>query len=83
MPQLLLRRSIKLNQQANTNDLEIVRMDIPRGKYVGTPQGEPPKDEAEHFYQCEECGGWVDKRDLGSVFDHELGGSHPASDKPQ
>ena len=31
-------------------------MDIPRGKYIGTPQGEPPKDEAEHFYQCEECG---------------------------
>jgi Co/Zn/Cd efflux system component len=21
--------------------------------------GRPAKDEAEHFYQCEECGGWV------------------------
>lgn len=57
-------------------------VDIPRGKYVGVRDGGDPQSEAEHFYKCAECGGWVDKRDLGSVFDHESGGSHPATDRP-
>lgn len=56
---------------------------IPRNKYVGTSRGGESLDESEHFYQCKECGGWVDMRDLGSVFDHEDGGSHPKSDLPQ
>lgn len=57
------------------------REPIPRGKYVS--KGPPGvTNEADHFYQCAECGGWVDMRDLGSVFDHEPGGSHPATDKP-
>lgn len=56
--------------------------DIPRGKYIGDRQGGEPDDEADHFYKCAECGGWVDKRDLGAVFDHEPGGSHPKIDQP-
>lgn len=55
---------------------------IRRGEYVGTRRGGEPADEADHYYKCAECGGWVDMRDLGAVFDHEPGGSHPASDKP-
>jgi hypothetical protein len=40
-------------------------------------------DEAEHFYRCSTCGGWVDCRDLGQVFDHEGALPHPVGDKPQ
>lgn len=59
-----------------------MREPIPRGVYIGEPQ-ELPKSEAEHFYRCADCGGWVDKRDLGAVFDHEPGGSHPKEDQEQ
>jgi hypothetical protein len=44
--------------------------DIPREKYIGEAV-DPPTDEAEHFIKCEACGGWIDCRDLGMVFDHE------------
>jgi hypothetical protein len=47
-------------------------MMIPRGKYLGGHVGGPPKDEAEHFVRCPACGGWIDCRDLGQVFDHFL-----------
>jgi hypothetical protein len=57
--------------------------DIPRGTYIGKRRGEPPADEAEHFIKCEACGGWIDCRDLGSVFDHEGPLPHPAADRPQ
>jgi hypothetical protein len=56
--------------------------DIPRGKFIGERVG-PPVDETEHFLQCEACGGWIDCRDLGSVFGHEGPLPHPAEDKPQ
>lgn len=56
---------------------------IPRGKYTGKPLGEPPADEAEHFIKCEACGGWIDCRDLGSVFDHEGPLPHPSEDQEQ
>lgn len=58
-------------------------IDIPRGKYKGERLGGPPKDEAEHFIKCEACGGWIDCRDLGSVFAHEGPLPHPARDAPQ
>jgi hypothetical protein len=58
-------------------------IDIPRGKYIGRRLGPPVKDEAEHFYRCEACGGWVDRRDLGQVFDHEGPLPHPPQDRPQ
>ena len=55
---------------------------LPRNTYMGKRRDGEPENEAEHFYQCKECGGWVDKRDLSSVFDHEDGGSHPKTDLP-
>jgi hypothetical protein len=64
------------------------RPTIPRGKYIGKridPRtGKPMNvDETEHFYRCSTCGGWVDRRDLGQVFDHEAATPHPVGDKPQ
>lgn len=57
--------------------------DIPRGKYIGVPVGEPPADEREHFIRCEACGGWIDCRDWASVAAHEAPEPHPPIDKPQ
>jgi len=36
--------------------------------------------EEEHFYKCPACGGLVDCRELGQVFDHEGPLPHPADD---
>lgn len=58
-------------------------MSTPRGKYIGERVGEPPADEREHFIQCPTCGGWIDMRDLGQVFDHEGPLPHPSQDLPQ
>src|SRR6478609_6717716 len=56
---------------------------IPRGKYVCERVGDPPAGEAEHFLRCPACGGWIDCRDLGQVFEHEGPLPHPAQDQPQ
>jgi hypothetical protein len=56
---------------------------IPRGKYIGKLLGDPPKDEAEHLILCPACDGWIDRRDLGQVFEHEGPLPHPAQDQPQ
>jgi hypothetical protein len=48
------------------------------GKLVDPGTGKPIEvAEAEHFMRCPSCGGWIDCRDLGQVFDREPGGSHP------
>lgn len=52
---------------------------IKRGKYIGTSLD----DKAERFIKCDECGGWIDCADLGSVIDHEGPLSHPVEDKEQ
>jgi hypothetical protein len=39
--------------------------------------------EQEHFIKCPACGGWIDCRDLGQVFEHEGPLPHPAQDQPQ
>jgi len=57
--------------------------EIPRGKYRGKPVGNPPADEAERFVKCPACGGWIDCRDLGAVFEHAGPLPHPVSDRPQ
>ena len=57
--------------------------EVPRGKYLGRRIHAPAAGEAEHFIKCDACGGWIDCRDLGSVFDHDGPLPHPASDKPQ
>jgi hypothetical protein len=51
---------------------------FPRGKHIGHCVCNLAK--AKHFYQCPACGGWVDCRDLGQVFDHEGPLPHPADD---
>ena len=33
--------------------------------------------------RCPACGGWIDCRDLGQVFEHEGPLPHPAQDQPQ
>jgi hypothetical protein len=53
---------------------------FPRRNHIGCPMGNSPKNEAEHFYRCWACGGWVDCRDLGQVLDHEGPLPHPAED---
>ncbi len=40
-------------------------------RYPSERPGPPVKDEAEHFYKCATCSGWVDMRDLMQVFAHE------------
>jgi hypothetical protein len=62
---------------------QTLMIDIPRGKYLGKPLGNPPKDEAEHFIRCPACDGWIDCRDLACVFEHEGPLPHPAQDRPQ
>jgi hypothetical protein len=57
--------------------------EIARGKFIGRRVAGPKADEAEHFIKCQACGGGIDMRDLGSVFDHEGPLPHPAGDKPQ
>jgi hypothetical protein len=56
---------------------------IQRGKYLGKRLGDQPRDAAEHFISCTACGGWIDCRDLGKVFEHERPLPHPAQDQPQ
>jgi hypothetical protein len=51
---------------------------IPRGRFVGKSVG-GDGDDADHFMRCETCGGWIDCRDLRSVFDHEGPLPHPDS----
>jgi hypothetical protein len=58
-------------------------MTIPRSKYIGKRLGDPPADEAEHFIRCPACGGRIDCRELGQVFEHEGPLPHPAQDQPQ
>jgi len=58
-------------------------IDAPRGRYIVKLVGARPKDEAEHFIKCPTCGGWIDCRDLGQVFEHEGPLPHPAQDRPQ
>jgi hypothetical protein len=57
--------------------------DIPRGRYKGERVGQSVTDEAEHFILCPACGGWIDCRDLGQVFEHEGPLPHSAQDQPQ
>jgi hypothetical protein len=56
---------------------------IPRGKHIGHRVGGEPKSEAEHFIKCAACGGWIDRRDLGQVLEHEGPLPHPAEDQEQ
>jgi hypothetical protein len=58
-------------------------VNIPRGKYLGERVDGKPTKGSEHFIKCSDCGGWIDCRDLGSVFAHEGPLPHPAEDRIQ
>jgi hypothetical protein len=66
--QLSARRSQQLDSRKRTR---------PRGKYIAK-NADPHKHEAE---LCETCGGWIDCRDLGSVFDHQGPHDLPPEDR--
>lgn len=57
---------------------------IPRNTYIGSPLNCTTLTEVDHYIKCAECGGWIDCRDLGSVFDHEgAEATHPKMDRTQ
>jgi hypothetical protein len=55
----------------------------PRGTVFGERTDRRRVHEAEHFFRCEACGGWIDARDLVWVQDHEAALPHPAQDGVQ
>jgi hypothetical protein len=55
-------------------------IDIPRGKYIGKPLGDPPASEAEHFIRCPPSMAGIDCRDLCQLFEHEGPLPHPTGD---
>jgi hypothetical protein len=58
-------------------------MAVRRGQFIGERVDGEPDDEAEHLMRCPRCGGLVDMRDLGQVFEHEGPLPHPKQDQPQ
>ena len=67
----------------NPAGLQSTVLSLPRGKFLGKRLGGPPTSEADHFIRRPACGGWIDCRDLGQVFQHEGPLPHPAQDQSQ
>jgi hypothetical protein len=55
--------------------------DVPRGRYIGERVAVRRPTWPSIFVKCHACGGWIDCRDLGSLFDHD--GPLPHPDAPQ
>ena len=55
----------------------------PRGTVIGKRTDGRHVPEAEHFFRCVACNGWIDGRDRTWVEDHEGSLPHPACDQPQ
>jgi hypothetical protein len=55
----------------------------PRGSVLGERTDSRRVPEAEYFFRCVACGGWIDMRDLGWIEDHEGPLPHPAQDQTQ
>ncbi len=55
----------------------------PRGTVLGERADRRRVGEAEHFFRCKICGGYLDARDLVWIKDHEGPLPHPASDQTQ
>jgi hypothetical protein len=43
----------------------------PRGTYIGERADRRRVREAEHYFRCKICGGFIDARDVAWVEDHE------------
>ena len=55
----------------------------PRGTVLGEGVDRRRVCEAEHFFKCKACNGWIDARDLVWVQDHETELPHPICDGVQ
>ena len=55
----------------------------PRGTLVGERADRRRVSEAENFFRCNICGGYLDARDYVWVLDHEGPLPHPAEDRVQ
>jgi hypothetical protein len=55
----------------------------PRGTVVGERADRRRVSEAENFFRCNICGGYLDARDYVWVLDHEGPLPHPAQDQAQ
>ncbi len=55
----------------------------PRGTVLGERADRRRVGEAEHFFRCKACNGWIDARDYVWVLDHEGPLPHPAQDQAQ
>jgi hypothetical protein len=55
----------------------------PRGTVVGERADRRRVSEAENFFRCNICGGYLDARDYVWVQDHEGPLPHPAQDQAQ
>jgi hypothetical protein len=55
----------------------------PRGTVLGERTDGRRVPEAEHYFRCKACNGWIDARDLVWVEDHEGELPHPACDGAQ
>jgi len=55
----------------------------PRGTVLGERADRRRVFEAEHYFRCKLCGGYLDARDLVWIEDHEGPLPHPAQDQAQ
>ena len=55
----------------------------PRGTVLGERADRRRVHEAEHFFRCKACNGWIDARDLVWTEDHEGPLPHPPQDQAQ
>jgi hypothetical protein len=55
----------------------------PRGTVLGERADRRRVSEAENFFRCNICGGYLDARDYTWVLDHEGPLPHPAQDQAQ
>jgi hypothetical protein len=55
----------------------------PRGTVLGERADRRRAPEAEHFFRCKTCGGFIDARDVAWIEDHEGPPPRPAQDQVQ
>jgi hypothetical protein len=55
----------------------------PRGTVLGERTDGRRVGEAEHYFRCKACNGWIDGRDFVWIEDHEGELPHPAQDGMQ
>jgi hypothetical protein len=56
---------------------------FPRGTIMGKQVTGFPLSDAEHYFRCPLCGGYVDMRDRVWLEEHQAPLPHPACDRAQ